>query len=270
MIPHDFLGYVSLVSVVKDDPEGFARTIDSFCNASLLAKFEVIVYDGSVYDQTVEEVLHQKISNYPNLQCRYYWDTPNGIYSAMNNALAHCNSQFVQFINSGDCVDPQSWLKFIILSKSSPSNELNYGHSSWNNKSGNVGLVLPFEYHKNLVPFLGRMPNHQCMLIPTIFQKLHPYKSQKFPIAADLDFKHFANTQYLLNDTGLTIVISTPGGASQKITTFNQLLKRAREFSSIQFIYQGYLSGLITFFVFLSWHSRKVLFSYFQKLVSNN
>ena len=266
---HNLSGYVSIVTVVKDNPEGFAVTLRSFCSASLFAKFEVIVIDSSIQDLTINNVINRETKEFPGLKCKYYWYPPRGIYEAMNRSLHLCDSKFICFINSGDSIIPRSWLNFILLSQRIPSRYVVYGHTSWSNPSKRVGLVLPFNLHKKIIPFLGRMPNHQCMLIPLHLQRQHPYLLSEYPIAADLEFKHFVNSQYVLYDSSLTIVKSAPGGASQSISSFSDLFMRAFEFSRIQLLHVGFTSSVITFANFIVWHSRKVLLFKFTKLITS-
>ena len=81
--------WISIVTVVKDDPVGFSRTYLSLCGQSV-QDFEWIVIDSS--DEPLEKPENAV----------YTWVEPKGIYSAMNLGIKHSTGKFVYFLNAGD------------------------------------------------------------------------------------------------------------------------------------------------------------------------
>ncbi len=88
--------WISVITVVKDDPEGFARTAVSLLNQSM-ADFEWIVIDSSSAE------IH------PTQIMKYTWTEPKGVFPAMNIGLQQAMGEYVYFLNAGDVLhDPES------------------------------------------------------------------------------------------------------------------------------------------------------------------
>lgn len=94
---------LSIITVVKDDLEGFERTINSL-NSALheldtqeLQLIESVVVDGS-YDQQLIPTLSES-APFP---LQYLWVKPEGVYAAMNAGIKIARGEYVYFLNSGD------------------------------------------------------------------------------------------------------------------------------------------------------------------------
>jgi glycosyltransferase involved in cell wall biosynthesis len=73
-----------------DDAERTARGV----LAQTYQDFEYIIKDGGSHDGTVERL--------ESLGLRVHVAADTGVYSAMNQALAHCTGEYVCFMNAGD------------------------------------------------------------------------------------------------------------------------------------------------------------------------
>lgn len=89
--------WLSVITVVKDDLEGFNRTLASLSEQEL-TDVEFVVIDSS----TNPEEISQSLITHSSLQVRYEWSEPRGIYAAMNLGLARANGRFIYFANAGD------------------------------------------------------------------------------------------------------------------------------------------------------------------------
>ena len=83
-----------MITVVKDDPEGFARTLDSLVRQDL-SGVEFVVVDSSRDRSAVPDLV-------ADVPCLYLWTEPRGIYAAMNAALARASGEMAYFANAGD------------------------------------------------------------------------------------------------------------------------------------------------------------------------
>jgi glycosyltransferase involved in cell wall biosynthesis len=87
---------ISVITVVKDDVTGVIATLSSVFDQTM-SDYEVIVQDGASTDGTTEA-----------LTCFGTWiddleTAPDeGIYDAMNRALARARGEWVLFLNAGD------------------------------------------------------------------------------------------------------------------------------------------------------------------------
>jgi glycosyltransferase involved in cell wall biosynthesis len=89
--------WLSVVTVVKDDLEGFARSLASLREQDLDG-VEWVVVDGSLDTAAVPAML--ATSGAPAAVYRH--ETPRGIYPAMNSAIELASGDVVYFLNAGD------------------------------------------------------------------------------------------------------------------------------------------------------------------------
>ncbi len=101
------LASISIVTVVRNDIEGFARTYNSLANQDC-GPDEWIIVDGSDSDE-IEKFLQSNL----NLEYKYNYRPAHGIYDAMNQGLKLCNKKFVWFVNAGDCLSQPNTLQII-------------------------------------------------------------------------------------------------------------------------------------------------------------
>lgn len=92
--------WLTIVTIVKDDPEGLSRTLASVRHEDLEGT-EHLIIDGSTHAGEVRELAkafdsHATVVRHP----------PTGIYAAMNEALRAAAGQYVMFINAGDELMP--------------------------------------------------------------------------------------------------------------------------------------------------------------------
>lgn len=90
---HDPL--LTVITVVKDDIEGFSQTMTSLQDQDLNG-VELIVIDSSADSAVVAEL----VANIPG--GRYLFEDPAGIYAAMNSGLRAAQGDYVYFLNAGD------------------------------------------------------------------------------------------------------------------------------------------------------------------------
>lgn len=91
--------WLTVVTAVRDDPEGLQRTFASLRTQDLEG-VEVLVIDSSADRASVGEVC----SDIAVVE----WVEPKGVYAAMNLGLQHASGTYVQFLNAGDCLHDDS------------------------------------------------------------------------------------------------------------------------------------------------------------------
>jgi glycosyltransferase involved in cell wall biosynthesis len=90
--------WLTIVTVVKDDPDGLRATVDSITTQDLEG-VEYVVIDSSE-DRTVAG------GALDGMRHRYSWMPPHGIYPAMNTGLALATGTYAYFANAGDVLAP--------------------------------------------------------------------------------------------------------------------------------------------------------------------
>jgi GT2 family glycosyltransferase len=94
--------WLTIVTVVKDDPRGLERTFESLCDQDL-SGVEYIVIDGSSTRIEVPNLVHAS-----GIGAIVEWSTPAGIYRAMNDGLARASGEYTLFLNAGDELLPRA------------------------------------------------------------------------------------------------------------------------------------------------------------------
>jgi len=251
---------IVFVTVTKDNFDDLQSTLFSINNFSKVWDISLIVVDSSSNHQQTLEVIGKNITSIRLQKSMLILeDAPKGVYHAMNKAIPHLSGKYVCFMNSGDVIHPLGFGKMMKQASVSTSEKVYYGHPIWLDGTNKVGLKLPFGLHRLRIPFLGRMPNHQCMLVPVSAHSHLYYNFDKYPIAADLDVKLALLRKLEFIDTRLNVTLCKPGGISQQINSFSILFKRAIEYSLITGKYYGLLTLILSWIFFVLWHSRKLL-----------
>lgn len=88
---------LSIVTVVKDDPEGLSLTLNSVL-PYLDERTRVTVIDGS---RDVEETT-RIVSAFGDHAVDLCWSAPTGVYPAMNIGMSRARGEYVLFLNAGD------------------------------------------------------------------------------------------------------------------------------------------------------------------------
>ena len=97
----------SIVTVVKNNAEGLKETIESVINQKF-QNLEYIVVCGESDDDT-----YDVLGKYKKHITKYIIEKDEGIYFAMNKALKYCNSDYINFLNSGDTFTSEDTLDII-------------------------------------------------------------------------------------------------------------------------------------------------------------
>ncbi len=87
--------YISVVTVVLDDPDGLVRTGESLIKQT--HRPEWVVVDGGSSEPTLAV-----LRNFGDA-VRWISEKDKGIYDAMNKGAGMCKGDYVVFLNAGDC-----------------------------------------------------------------------------------------------------------------------------------------------------------------------
>ncbi len=85
--------WLTVITVVRDDPEGLASTLESIA-ANDRSGVELVVIDGSS-DRAAAPGLVGNLGT-------VIWRRPEGIYPAMNGGLAAASGSYAYYLNAGD------------------------------------------------------------------------------------------------------------------------------------------------------------------------
>lgn len=174
--------WLSIITVVKDDPAGFRRTIESLLPQDLIG-VEVVVVDGSADRQVVESVLRDN----PTVPAEYGWEAPAGVYPAMNSALGRAHGEYAYFLNAGDRLhDPNALVRIRELIHQTRPAWL-YAQVCFIDELGIETTPPPFDYSSERAACFarGRFPPHQGVIADTDLIKELGGFDTSYLVAAD-------------------------------------------------------------------------------------
>lgn len=92
---------ISIISINYNNATGLARTIQSVLDQTN-THFEYIVVDGASTDGSSDVIRHY--SKLLGNRLKWVSEPDKGIYDAMNKGIGLATGDYVQFLNSGDCL----------------------------------------------------------------------------------------------------------------------------------------------------------------------
>ena len=144
---------LDIITITKNDPEGFIRTIES--TRVIRENFNVkqIIVDSS--DEAVKEKIFPLLSDEKNIT--YYWCKPSGRSAAFNYGLSFSDAKWVWFLNGGDRLHPNLDIEnfFKLL--------------SYNNSDA---IIFQLQYSKSLATY--RHPYMWALWPPLLSWITHP------------------------------------------------------------------------------------------------
>lgn len=92
---------LSIITINRNNASGLKKTMKSVCS-QIDERFEYIVVDGASSDGSID-VIKEFADDFGD-QLRFISEIDNGIYNAMNKGIEMASGDYVQFLNSGDCL----------------------------------------------------------------------------------------------------------------------------------------------------------------------
>lgn len=92
---------LSIITINRNNAAGLRKTIESVVSQTF-TDFEYIIIDGASTDESVEV-----IKEYADKITYWVSEPDKGIYNAMNKGIIKANGEYLQFLNSGDCLCSQ-------------------------------------------------------------------------------------------------------------------------------------------------------------------
>lgn len=174
---------LSIVTINFNNVEGLTKTLASVQHQTC-RDFQYVIVDGASTDGSVE-VIKQYAESNPNVI--YISEPDSGIYCAMNKGIRLAEGDFVEFLNSGDCLMSDDVVDVMYRNlNSNPEIEIMYGNMM---KSMRDGWIMRDRcFAGNEITFMGFYTgtlNHSSAYIKkTLFEKFGLY-DEKLKIVSD-------------------------------------------------------------------------------------
>ena len=98
---------LSIITINRNNAEGLEKTMQSVA-AQIFKEFEYIVVDGASTDASVE-VIKKYESGFNHL--KWVSEPDKGIYNAMNKGIRMSTGDYIQILNSADCLAASNVMK---------------------------------------------------------------------------------------------------------------------------------------------------------------
>jgi len=172
--------WLSIVTVVKDDPAGLQRTRGSLARQDLEG-VQWIVLDGSEDRAVIESMARLE-----GAVVVYEWAAPEGVYAAMNAALSLATGDYVWFVNAGDEVAGTETVPAIHEALRHEPLWL-IGQVAFLDEDGRRTVPSPFDFHEEKRHFFarGRFAPHQGTITQTQWLRERRGFDTTYMIAAD-------------------------------------------------------------------------------------
>lgn len=203
--------WLSVVTVVKDDLDGFTRSLASLAEQDL-SGVEWIVVDGSEDREVIPSALDAESDR---MQAVYRWQAPTGVYSAMNMALEQCRGRYAYFLNAGDVLHSPDVLARV-RETLPPEAIWAFGPVAIVERDGHTVVTPPWDYaaEKSALFARGHFPAHQGTFASVSALREGGCFDARYRIAAD--YAAFLRLAHLADPVELPFVVATfhEGGVS--------------------------------------------------------
>ena len=156
---------LSIITINYNDAVGLQRTLNSTLTQTC-TEFEHVIVDGASTDNSVEIIQqYEKDATACGINVVWVSEQDKGIYNAMNKGIKMASGEYIQILNSGDCLAADTVVADMysaLRGKESP--EIIYGNMTKIDASGKVigkSTETPYSFHNYFVSTL----NHDCAYI---------------------------------------------------------------------------------------------------------
>lgn len=207
--------WLTIATVVKDDPAGLSRTVRSLAGQEL-ADVEFIIVDSSADRSDVDSVLRDPALGAVRALTTYGWEPARGIYPAMNSALQQAHGDHTLFLNAGDELASSGVLASVRAALQGRPRAWAFGPVEVQELSGRVVTTPSWDYaaEKRHAFARGHFPSHQGTFASTSLLRQQGGFDPTYAIAAD--YAAFLNLAKSSDPIVLDLVVARffEGGAS--------------------------------------------------------
>ena len=205
---------LSIITVNLNNRDGLQRTIDSVI-CQTFRDFEWIVIDGGSTDGS-KELIEQYADHFA------YWvsEPDKGIYNAMNKGIRVAKGEYLQFLNSGDCLYNNTTLDEVF--SKGVKGDIIYGNCAVRNSNSTLHEIH-YKPVFSLKIFLDGSFNHQSSFIKReLFDKelydetLKIVSDRKFFIRRALEGRVFTHVNHIIATFDTNGISSTQEALLQK------------------------------------------------------
>lgn len=183
--------YLSIITINYNNAEGLKKTLASVV-AQTYNNIEHIIVDGGSKDGSIEvikdyvvEVEQMNVSAKEGIRVIWSSEPDNGIYNAMNKGIKRAIGEYIQILNSGDCLASNDVVERMLDAlRDNKYPDILYGNMVKMDSDGKViGKSTYTEY--SLRQFYSSTLNHDCAYIKKCLFDKYGYYDETLKIVSD-------------------------------------------------------------------------------------
>ena len=184
---------LSIITINYNNAQGLEKTLKSVLTQTC-AQFEHVIVDGASTDNAVEIIQqYEKEATVRGIKVVWVSEKDKGIYNAMNKGIKMASGEYIQILNSGDCLAADTVIAEMFSAlKKKEFPEILYGNMlktvDWKTyQRDNCGANSEYTPNSFLYFYNGTL-NHDCAYIKrSLFEKFG-YYNEEMRICSDWEW----------------------------------------------------------------------------------
>ena len=184
---------LSIITINYNNAQGLEKTLKSVLSQTC-TEFEHVIVDGASTDNAVEIVQqYEKDATARGIKVAWVAEKDKGIYNAMNKGIKMASGEYIQILNSGDCLAADTVVNDMLAAlqeKEYP--EILYGNMlktvDWKTyQRDNCGANSEYAPNSFLYFYNGTL-NHDCAYIKRSLFEQFGYYNENMKICSDWEW----------------------------------------------------------------------------------
>ena len=184
---------LSIITINYNNAEGLAKTLKSVLSQTN-TQFEHVIVDGASTDNAVEIIQQYEKDAFPRgIKVTWVSEKDKGIYNAMNKGIKMASGEYIQILNSGDCLAADTVVVDMYCAlKEKEYPEILYGNMlktvDWKTyQRDNCGAISEYTPNSFLYFYNGTL-NHDCAYIRRSLFDQFGYYNENMKICSDWEW----------------------------------------------------------------------------------
>lgn len=184
---------LSIVTINYNNAQGLSKTLNSVLTQNYTA-FEHVIVDGASTDNAVEIIQqYEKEATARGIKVTWVSEKDKGIYNAMNKGIKMASGEYIEILNSGDCLASDTVVNDMLAAlKEKEYPAILYGNMlktvDWKTyQRDNCGVNSDYTPNSFLYFYNGTL-NHNCAYIKRSLFDQFGYYNETMKICSDWEW----------------------------------------------------------------------------------
>ena len=226
---------LSIITINYNNAQGLLKTLNSVLTQTY-TDFEHVIVDGASTDNAVEIIQQYEVdATARGIKVVWVSENDKGIYNAMNKGIKMASGEYIQILNSGDCLSVDTVVNDMLASlKEKEYPEILYGNMlktvDWKTyQRDNCGANSEYTPNSFLYFYNGTL-NHDCAYIKRSLFARFGYYNEEMKICSDWEW--YVRAIVLGNISpiyvNIDVTIFDMNGVSESVGKNKHIIKQER------------------------------------------